>query len=186
MRARSSRGRVRVGSPWSAKRGTGAFLKRGTPTVLIPDAVRVLSRRGERSHVPVRERKPPHMLQWNTLLKGKVLLTAAALGAVSVVAIGGTYANFTATPTTIASNAFASGALTMSRSGSGAIFTASTMKIGDTATGSVTITNTGNLAGVYTLAGSTSGSSPLAGQLNMKIYKDNDGVVGSKIFDGAL
>ena len=43
------------------------------------------------------------MLQWNTLLKGKVLLTAAALGAVSVVAIGGTYANFTATPTTIAS-----------------------------------------------------------------------------------
>ena len=125
------------------------------------------------------------MLQWNTLLKGKVLLTAAALGAVSVVAIGGTYANFTATPTTIASNAFASGALTMSRSGSGAIFTASTMKIGDTATGSVTITNTGNLAGVYTLAGSTSGSSPLAGQLQLTIYKDADNT-GTPVYSGAL
>jgi spore coat-associated protein N len=125
------------------------------------------------------------MLQWNALLKGKVLLTAAALGAVSVVAIGGTYANFTATPTTIASNAFASGALTMSRSGSGAIFTASTMKIGDTATGSVTITNTGNLAGVYTLAGSTSGSSPLAGQLQLTIYKDADNT-GTPVYSGAL
>lgn len=116
----------------------------------------------------------------------KVLATIAAVGTVSVAAVGGTYANFTATPTTISNNAFTSGSLTMSRSGNGAVFALSAAKIGDEATGSVTITNTGNLAGVYTLDGTTSGSGALAGQLNMKIYKDNDGVAGSKIYDGAL
>jgi hypothetical protein len=116
----------------------------------------------------------------------KLLATIAAVGAVSIAAIGGTYANFTATPTTISSNALTAGTLTMSRSGSGAIFSSGNMKIGDEATGSVTITNTGNLAGVYTLNGSTSGSSALANQLNLKIYKDNDGVAADKIYDGAL
>jgi spore coat-associated protein N len=114
----------------------------------------------------------------------KILLSLAALGAVSVAAIGGTFANFTATPTSIASNAFASGSLTMTRSGSGAIFSASAMKIGDTGTGSVTITNTGNLAGVYTLAGSSSGSAALASQLHLTLYKDVDG--GTAIYDGGL
>jgi spore coat-associated protein N len=116
----------------------------------------------------------------------KVLATIGAVGAVAVTAVGGTYANFTATPTTISNNAFTSGSLTMSRSGSGAIFSLSPAKIGDEATGSVTITNTGTLAGAYQLDGSTSGSSLLAGQLNLKIYKDNDGVAGSKIVDTAL
>jgi hypothetical protein len=116
----------------------------------------------------------------------KFLATIAAVGTVSVAAVGGTYANFTATPTTISNNAFSSGSLTMSRSGSGAIFTSSPAKIGDEATGSITITNTGNLAGVYSLTGSTTGSAALAGQLNFKLYKDNDGVAGSKIYDGAL
>lgn len=116
----------------------------------------------------------------------KLFATAAALAAVSVVAIGGTYANFTATPTTITNNAFASGSVTMSRSGAGAVFSLSPAKIGDTATGNVTITNTGNLAAVYTLTGSTTGSAVLGGQLNLKIYADNDGVVGSKIYDGTL
>ena len=116
----------------------------------------------------------------------KLIATVAAVGVASVAAIGGTYANFTATPTTIASNAFTSGTLTMSRSGSGAIFSASNMKIGDTATGSVTITNTGSLAAVYSLAGSTTGSAPLAGQLHLVIYKDNDLQAGSKIYDGTV
>ena len=114
----------------------------------------------------------------------KLLLSLAAVCVIAVGAVGGTFANFTATPTTIASNAFASGSLTMSRTGSGAIFNASAMKIGDTATGLVTITNTGTLAGAYALSGSTSGSSVLTGQLNLKIYKDVDG--GSAIYDGAL
>jgi hypothetical protein len=102
-----------------------------------------------------------------------------------VAALGGTYANFTATPITIGSNAFATGTLTMSRSGSGAILTAANMKIGDSAAGSVTITNTGSLAGVYTLTGSSSGGAALAGQLNLKIYKDVDNS-GTPVYDGTL
>jgi spore coat-associated protein N len=114
----------------------------------------------------------------------KILLSLAAVSVIAVAAVGGTFANFTATPTTIASNAFASGTLSMTRSGSGAIFTASTMKIGDSVTGSVTITNSGTLAGVYSLAGSTTGSAPLASQLNLKVYKDVDG--GTALYDGSL
>ena len=114
----------------------------------------------------------------------KILLSLAAIAVVAVAAVGGTFANFTATPTTISSNAFASGSLTMSRSGSGAIFSSVAMKIGDTATGSVTITNTGTLAGAYTLAGSNSGSSALANQLHLTLYKDADG--GTAIYDGSL
>lgn len=116
----------------------------------------------------------------------KILASLAAAGAVSVAAVGGTYANFTASPTTIASNAFTTGTLSMSRSGSGAVLTASALKPGDEATGSVTINNTGSLAGVYTLAGSTSGSAALAGQLNLVLYKNTDNDVASKLYDGAL
>jgi hypothetical protein len=114
----------------------------------------------------------------------KLLLSAAAVSVVSVAAVGGTFANFTATPTSITSNAFTTGSLTMSRSGSGAIFNLSAMKIGDTASGSVTITNTGNLAGAYTLAGSSSGSASLNNQLQLTVYKDSDG--GTAIYSGSL
>ena len=124
-------------------------------------------------------------MQWKVLLKSKVALTVAALAVVSVLAVGGTFANFTATPTTISNNAFASGSLTMSRSGSGAVLSASAMKIGDSASGSVTITNTGSLAAVYTLDSSVSGSNALAGQLRLKIYKDVDNS-GTALYDGAL
>jgi len=114
----------------------------------------------------------------------KILLSLAAISVVAVAAVGGTFANFTATPTTIASNAFASGTLTMDRSGSGAIFSSAAMKIGQTATGSVTITNTGSLAGAYTLSGSSLGSAALAAQLHLTLYKDTDG--GTAIYDGPL
>jgi spore coat-associated protein N len=114
----------------------------------------------------------------------KTLLSLGAVAIVAVAAVGGTFANFTATPTSISSNAFASGSLVMTRSGSGAIFSASAMKIGDSATGSVTITNTGSLAGAYTLAGSASGSAALSNQLNLKVYADVDG--GSALYDGSL
>lgn len=114
----------------------------------------------------------------------KTLLSLAAVAVFAVAAVGGTFANFTATPTTIASNAFASGSLTMARTGSGAIFTASAMKIGESVSGSVTITNTGTLAGLYSLDGSTSGSAALASQLNLKVYRDVDG--GTALYDGSL
>ena len=41
----------------------------------------------------------------------KTLLSLAAVAVVAVAAVGGTFANFTATPTSIASNAFAAGSL---------------------------------------------------------------------------
>jgi hypothetical protein len=59
------------------------------------------------------------------------------------------------------------------------------MKIGDSATGSVTISNTGSLAGAYTLTGSGSGSSVLANQLTLKIYADVDNS-GTPVYDGSL
>jgi spore coat-associated protein N len=115
----------------------------------------------------------------------KILMSLAAVAVVAVAALGGTFANFTATPTSITNNAFASGALTMAPSGSGAIFSASAMKIGDVVHGSVTITNTGSLAGSYTLSGSNSGSAALAGQLQLKIYMDTDNS-GSPVYNGSL
>jgi hypothetical protein len=114
----------------------------------------------------------------------KLLLSAAAVAVVSVAAVGGTFANFTATPTSISSNAFATGSLAMSRSNSGAILSLSAMKIGDTTSGSVTITNTGTLSGAYTLAGSSSGDAALAGQLHLTVYKDTDG--GTALYSGTL
>jgi spore coat-associated protein N len=117
----------------------------------------------------------------------KILLSLAAVGAISVAAIGGTFANFTSAPTSISSNAFASGTLTMSSSSNSAIFSSAAMKIGDTANGSITITNTGTLAGAYTLQGSlVSGSSAaLASQLHLTIYKDTDNS-GTPVYNGSL
>lgn len=114
----------------------------------------------------------------------KVALTAAAICAVSFAAAGGTFANFTATPVSISSNSFAAGTLEMSRSGSGAVLSAANMAPGDEASGSVTITNTGSMAGEYVLSGSASGD--LASSLELVVYKDNDGQAGSKLYDGGL
>ena len=115
----------------------------------------------------------------------KILLSLAALGAISVAAIGGTFANFTATPTSISSNAFASGTLTMNASSTAAIFNSAAMKIGDTVNGQITITNTGTLSGAYTLQGASSGSAALASQLKLVVYKDTDGS-GSPVYNGSL
>ena len=79
------------------------------------------------------------------LIARKTMLSVLAVGVISAGALGGTYANFTATPVTIASNAFATGTLSIGRSGSGAIFNVSAQKIGQEATGSLTITNTGTI-----------------------------------------
>jgi predicted ribosomally synthesized peptide with SipW-like signal peptide len=114
----------------------------------------------------------------------KVLATLAALAAVSMLAIGGTYANFSATPVTISSNAFATGELTMARSGSGVVFDLSNAKIGEEATGSVTIENTGTLEGAYSLEGAVAGS--LAPSLQLKIYKNTDNAAGSLLYSGTL
>ena len=124
------------------------------------------------------------MRSLKALLSKKVALTAAAISVVSIAAAGGTYANFTATPVTISSNAFTAGTLEMSRSGSGAVFSATNMVVDQEVTGSVTITNTGSLAGDYTLAGSATGD--LAPSLDLVVSKDSDGAAGAKIYDGSL
>jgi spore coat-associated protein N len=116
----------------------------------------------------------------------KILASLVAVCGVSIAAAGGTYANFAATPTTIGSNAFATGTVSMNRSGSGAILSLPAMKIGDAASGSVTISNTGSLASVYSLSGATTGSAVLADQLRLVIYKDVDGDAGAKLYDGPL
>jgi hypothetical protein len=114
----------------------------------------------------------------------KVVATIVAMAAVSVGALGGTYATFTATPVTIASNAFATGTLSIARGGSGAIFNASNQKIGQESVGSVTISNTGSLDGAFTLAGSSSGT--LAPSLKLVVYKNTDNNAGTKLYDGTL
>jgi hypothetical protein len=114
----------------------------------------------------------------------KLTATIVAVAAVSVGALGGTYAVFTATPVTIASNAFATGTLSIARSGSGAIFNASNQKVGQEATGSVTISNTGSLDGAFTLTGSSTGT--LAPSLKLVIYKNTDGNAATKLYDGTL
>ena len=118
------------------------------------------------------------------LIARKTMLSVLAVGVISVGALGGTYANFTATPVTIASNAFATGTLSIGRSGSGAIFNVSAQKIGQEATGSLTITNTGTIDGVFSGTGASTGA--LAPNIQLVIYRDNDMVAGSKLYDGTL
>ena len=117
----------------------------------------------------------------------RLFASIAALGAVTIAAIGGTYANFTATPLTIPNNAITTGTLVLQRSGSGAVLTAQGVKVGETVNGSVTITNTGTLTGAFTLTGALEGGSDatLAGQLRLVIYEDADGS-GSPVYDGTF
>src|SRR5436309_470106 len=117
----------------------------------------------------------------------RLFASIAALGAVTIAAVGGTYANFTATPLTIPNNAITTGTLELQRSGSGAVLTAQALKVGDTANGSVTITNTGTLTGTFTLSGALEGGSDaiLAGQLRLVVYEDSDGS-GTPVYDGAF
>lgn len=119
-------------------------------------------------------------------LNSRLLASLGAVASVGVLAVGGTYANFTATPATIASNAFTTGTISMSRSGSGAVLSASALKIGHASTGSVTISNTGSLAADYTLAGSASGNAALRDALQLVVYKDADADAEAKLYEGAL
>ena len=124
------------------------------------------------------------MRHLKALIARKTMLSVLAVGVISAGALGGTYANFTATPVTIASNAFATGTLSIGRSGSGAIFNVSAQKIGQEATGSLTITNTGTIDGVFT--GTAASTGTLAPSIKLVIYRDNDNVAGSKLYDGTL
>lgn len=121
------------------------------------------------------------------LFASKVGLSVVAIVAVAGAGtVAGTYANFTATPTTISSNAFATGTVKMSADKSSAIFNAANAKVGGSAVGTVTITNTGSLDAIYTLTGAFSGSQTLGADVNLKVYKDDTAMAGTPLYDGPL
>ncbi len=111
-----------------------------------------------------------------------VLVTIAAA---AVMASGATFTASSANP----NNTFTAGNLSHSNSKDGsAILTASKMKPGDTATGSVTITNDGDLAGTFTLSTSSlaetavgTGGGHLADVLQLEIYEGT-----TEIYNGSI
>jgi len=112
---------------------------------------------------------------------------ATALAAVGVAV--GSGANFTAQSAN-PGNAFAAGTLTMSNSkDAAAILTASNMKPGDTATGTVDIQNTGSLAGTFTLTRSALNDSdnvnPMSQKLNLVVKDCGDFSAGTPTCDAA-
>ena len=93
------------------------------------------------------------------------LVTVLAAGGVAV----GSGADFTAT-TANAGNVITSGTLTQSNSkGSAAIVTGTNLKPGDSTTGTVTITNTGSLAGTFTLSELAASNAFQPGSLSLKV-----------------
>jgi spore coat-associated protein N len=114
-----------------------------------------------------------------------LLLVAAAI----VVASGAVFSSSTANP----SNQFSAGILKQSNSKEHkAILTAEKMVPGDAATGRVTIRNTGDVKGVFTLKGGTPTDSPganggkLSSVLRLKVQEGTTTVVREQRFDAAL
>jgi hypothetical protein len=97
--------------------------------------------------------------------------TLAAL-AIVLAAVGitvGSGANFTASAAN-PGNAFSTGTLVVADSSSSALLNVSGMKPGDSASGTVDITNTGSLAGDFALKTSNAtGSSALLGQIDLTV-----------------
>jgi spore coat-associated protein N len=116
----------------------------------------------------------------------KFLITLLALSAIAVAAVGASFSAFTATPVTIASQAFANGSLAMSASTS-AIFTIHDAVVGSSTTGSITISDIGTIPANFSLTGSTDSGSDanLASILTMQIYKDVD-LTSTPIYSGLV
>jgi spore coat-associated protein N len=97
--------------------------------------------------------------------------TLAAL-AVVLAAVGitvGSGANFQASSAN-PSNTFSTGTLSIANTQSGFIFNAANLKPGDTKTQTVGITNSGSLAGAFTVkSGNVTDAANLLGQINMTI-----------------
>jgi spore coat-associated protein N len=133
------------------------------------------------------------LLQWPKATLAALAMSLAAVGL--VVGSGADFTSSTANP----SNTFSSGTLSHTNSkNNAAILTASGMKPGGTATGSVTITNTGSLPGTFSLAKSNltnpvlgTGSERLSDQLDLLIrdgattvYSGKLGAMGTIALDG--
>jgi spore coat-associated protein N len=109
-----------------------------------------------------------------TRLQALVAHPRRTLGALAVVlaAVGitvGSGANFTASAAN-PGNAFTTGTLMIGNTPSTALLTAGTMKPGDTASSTVDITNTGNLAGDFVLkTANTTGYAALLAQMDLVV-----------------
>lgn len=110
---------------------------------------------------------------------GALVPLATLLAAASLVAgSGADFTSHTANP----GNLSASGTLTQTNSrDSAAIFTGTNLRPGDSVTGNVTITNTGTLAGTFSLTESSVVNQFSANVLRLKITDTTTGVV---VFDG--
>jgi len=116
----------------------------------------------------------------------RALLALAALTASVAVAVGSS-ASFSASSAN-PSNTFAAGTLTILNSKEGlAVLTASGMKPGDSATGTVDVQNTGSLSGAFTLAKSgivdSDGVNPLSAKLDLVVKDCGDFSSGTPTCD---
>jgi spore coat-associated protein N len=116
----------------------------------------------------------------------RVLGALAALTTAVAVAVGSS-ASFTATSAN-PSNTFAAGTLSILNSKEGlAVLTASDMKPGDLATGTVDVENTGSLSGAFTLSPSnvvdSDGANPLSAKLNLVVKDCGDFSSGTPTCD---
>ncbi len=114
-----------------------------------------------------------------------VLATALAATGVAI----GSGAAFTA-QTANPSNTFTAGTLTMSNSlDNAAILTASNMKPGNVATGTVDIANTGSVSGDFTLSRTnltnSDGANPMSAKLNVLVEDCGDFAAGAPACDAA-
>jgi spore coat-associated protein N len=130
------------------------------------------------SHLAPNTGDQPKMISHKRAIVG--LATVLAATAVAV----GSGATFTS-QTANAESSFVSGTLTQTNSKDGvAIVTGANLKPGDVRSGEVTISNTGSLAGVFTLKERNASNSFEAGSLNLTIQDTAPG--GAEVFDGDL
>jgi spore coat-associated protein N len=116
----------------------------------------------------------------------RVLGALAALTTAVAVAVGSS-ASFTASSAN-PSNTFAAGTLTILNSKEGlAVLTASNMKPGDSANGTVDVQNTGSLSGAFTLSRSnivdSDGSNPMSAKLDLVVKDCGDFSSGTPTCD---
>jgi spore coat-associated protein N len=116
----------------------------------------------------------------------RVLGAFSALIAAVAVAVGSS-ASFTASSAN-PSNTFAAGTLSILNSKAGlAVLTASGMKPGDSATGTVDVQNTGSLSGAFSLSRSnivdSDGLNPLSAKLNLVVKDCGDFSLGTPACD---
>src|SRR6266508_1930317 len=132
------------------------------------------------------ERKTMTTLDFVARHPMRVLGALSALIAAVAVAVGSS-ASFTASSAN-PSNTFAAGTLSILNSKEGlAVLTASGMKPGDSATGTVDVQNTGSLSGAFSLSRSnivdSDGANPLSAKLNLVVKDCGDFSSGTPTCD---